>query len=115
MQRLTDDEQLAEIERLVEGYRGLRERPGVPGHRTYVALKAVAAEIRGRMVAKISETERELGRALTDLEASRTMQAGVPTFSTGCMDHVAMQVRRRWPTIRQALAFFEDARKADAQ
>lgn len=105
---LTDDEVLAEIERMITGYRAVARTPGVPGHKSYLALKAAATEIRARMPHRIGETARELDRALTDLE--RSHNPGIPGpagFGFGAQHHLAMQVRSRWPIIRQALAAFE--------
>lgn len=110
MQRLTDAEQLAEIERVIAMFRHARSMPETPDGRAYQALKAAADQIRGRQADRITETVRELDRAIADLEASR--QPGVPGpqgYSFGSQHHLAMQIRARWPTIRQAIIFYGEA------
>lgn len=110
--KLTDDEILTEVESLIEDFRPARSSENDPDHRAYHALKAVASDIRGRKLNKIDETTRELAAALDAMERSNATNEG---FSASTRTDVALKTRAYWPTIKQALEFFEDARKVDAQ
>lgn len=99
-------EALAEVEKLIEYYRGQGARdPAHPANRTYATLKAIASDLRARLPAAPGEAQRELQRALDDLERSKDGAS----FSDGCAQNVAMQIRSRWPVVRQALERFEKA------
>jgi hypothetical protein len=112
MPDMTDAEALAEIEELIKRFRYARGMPETSReNRAYSALKMAASEFRAREAGKVPAALTELQRGLSDLEQSRVGR----TFSPGCMQHVAMEVRARWTLIRQALMFFEEARKVDAQ
>lgn len=111
MTRLTEAEALKEIEALIERFRYARGMPSTSQeNRAYTALKMAADEIRARQDGPVSETQAELERALADLERSNLGGS----YSAGCLQNVALQARARWSTIRQALAFYEDARRTDA-
>jgi hypothetical protein len=109
--KLTDDEILTEVESLIEDFRLARGLENDPNYRAYHALKAVASDICGRRLDRIGEAQRELAAALDAAERSKT-QLG---FLQTTLSDVAYKTRAYWPTIKQALEFFEDARKVDAQ
>lgn len=109
--RLSDDEQLAELERMIELLRPFRDQPTQPEHRSYLTLKSAAADLRGRQAEAIGATLRELEPAIERLFDSKSALG----YETNRMRAVAQIVAAHWATIKQALPFFEDARKADAQ
>lgn len=102
---------IAEIDKLIELYRPWRIAPEAPEHRTYIVLKALRTELQAETPPRIGEAHREMQASLAALERSKTKLG----YATNCLHDVAYKVRTYWPTIRQALAMFEDARKVDAQ
>jgi hypothetical protein len=109
--KLTDDEILTEVESLIEDFRPARSNEADPEYRAYHALKAVASDIRGRKLNRLAEVQRELIAALEAVDRSKTALG----FSRDHLADLAYKTRAYWPTIKQALEFFEDARKVDAQ
>lgn len=108
----SEAEALKAIEELIDSFRQYRGMPETSReHRAYTGMKMAADEIRSRRPLFATKTIAEMQRGLDDLERSKNGE----TFSAGCLRNVALLVRNRWPVIRQALLFFEDARKADAE
>lgn len=99
---------LAEIERLIVALRAARNlNPGTAERDTLDLLKWIAADMRGDTTAAIGEAQRQLQYALEAMKAAPE--------DPGKLRRVAEELVARWPTVRQALEFFEDARKVDAQ
>lgn len=69
---------------------------------TYLALKAVMADLHGRMELPRSNTLGELERSLARLEASRVGQS----YDSGQLQALAQTLMKHWPTVRQALEQF---------
>jgi len=109
---VSDADALKAVEELLESFRQYRGMPATSReHRAYVAMKMAADEIRSRMSPFVTRTVADIQRSLDHMEQSKHGE----TFSLGCLRNVALQTRAHWSTIRQALVFFEDARKVDAQ
>jgi len=102
---MNDAELLREIEALIEDFRWARSDSALPEHKTWLALKQIAGDIRGRQplaaVDAITALEKRIesvGRiALSgnDHDAFRRAMAGL-----------GEELRGRWPTVRQALEQF---------
>lgn len=99
---------LAEIERLIVTFRYARNLEKGERERDMLdILKWIASDMRGDTTAAVGEAQRQLQYALEGLKASPE--------DPGKATRVAQELVARWPTVRQALEFFEDARKVDAQ
>lgn len=102
---VTDEEKLKALEDLVQHFRFARRNPTLPEYPTYMALVAAAEDLQARNSGKVGEARRELGVALEFLERSRDGAK----FGTGCLSNVALQLRKRWPVVREALRLAEKA------
>jgi hypothetical protein len=108
---MTDSEILVEIDRLIQTrYHRWKHTPDDPQHRSYLALKEVAIQLRASD--RAGETIAAMENKLRGLERSRDATGN---FDRTHLREVALEVRAKWSVIRQALLFFEDARKVDAQ
>ena len=101
---LTVPEKLAAIEALVEHYRFARRYPDEPEYQTYVALKAVAADLRGRLDGKPEEARRALGGKIA--AAVRKSDGDPGAFARAVMA-IGEELIGRWATVEQALERFE--------
>jgi hypothetical protein len=93
--RPTLTEQLTEVEGLLEDFRWSRSDDKIPEHKTFLALKALALDLRARLPGKAEQTRRELGRRIADAvraEHAREAVAGVGEALIGA-----------WPLVEQAL------------
>lgn len=102
MIRMTDQEVLEEIDRLIDERRHARPEPNSPDGRAYYALKAVAIDIRARQTDSISKAERILTGAVGVADRGR----GPDGYDMGHLRLLAEAVMGRWPTIQQALRFY---------
>lgn len=107
-------DQIAAVERCISDFREWRDGPpDALEHQTYVALKAVAADLNARKPAKITTTLSELERLLDNARAQpERISLGDGTTARNQRNiatHAAVGqfVVGRWPVIRQALQAFE--------
>ena len=101
--RMDDTELLAEIEKLIEAYRGFRFMPDTPGCKSYRALKIVATDIRSRDPKTVNETLELLDMQIGMAHGNRSKTIG---YRTGDLHKLAESVIGRWPMIEQALRKF---------
>lgn len=106
MKRLTDDEVLAELERMIELLRSFRSQPTTPEHLSWLTLRAAAADLRARQAVVIGLTRSELEPAIERMYASRTGLG----YDMNRMHAVAQTVAAHWRTIKQALVLFSEAK-----
>lgn len=104
MNRLDDEENLRQLEGLILHFRYARSQPAIEEHKTYLALKAAAEDLRGRQRERIGEVGENLRDALD--AAQRTKSA--LGYETGHLRRIAEIVIGAWPTIGQALDRFEE-------
>ena len=105
----TDAEILKEIEGLIEEYRFARDFPaGSAERRTYIALKAVASDIRGRRLKAGSEAITALQGRMDALKRAGHHRG---PRRTDALIGLAEELVGRWPSVRQALESF-DGRKS---
>lgn len=108
---MTDSEILTEIDRIIQcRYHRWKNPSDDPRHRNYLALKEVAKRLRAGDNA--SPTATALENKIRGLDRSKERDGD---YSIAALRDVALEARAKWPVIRQALAFLEDARKVDAQ
>jgi hypothetical protein len=111
--RLTDAEILSEIERIIQyPYRKWRDVPDDPRHRTFHALKIIAARLRAESAEGMTAAIADLGAKIEGMNRSRN-DAG--EFSETSMRSVALEVRAKWPSILHAFRdhrVIEDSLKA---
>jgi hypothetical protein len=100
--RLTDAETLLEIEALIESFRWARNDPTTPENKTYLALKAMADDLRGRQSENISTAQVELQKAI---DAATKTKTGLG-YEINHLRRIAEETIGRWPVIRQALERF---------
>lgn len=105
VRRLTDEEQLTELERMIELLRPFRDQPTQPEHRSWLALRSAAGDLRARTAVAIGDTRRELEPAMDRLFDSKSALG----YETNRMRAVAQIIAARWPTIKQVLTLFEEA------
>lgn len=104
MERLTDEEVLEEVDRLVDAHRHARPEPNSQDGHTYRVLKAIAVDIRARQTDSISKAERVLSGAVGVAERGKTEDG----YDMGHLRLLAEAVMGRWPTIRQALRLYQE-------
>ena len=100
---LTDAEKLIEIEALIEDFRYARNDPILQEHRTYLTLKSIAADLRGRGPGVAGAAQVELQRVIDNAIAAKTGLG----YDVNRLRRVAEELIGRWPTIRQALERFD--------
>ncbi len=93
------DDKLEALSHAIRNIRWVRGEPEHPQYRTFVALKSLAADVKGAQPIVVLTTLRTLDRRMD--EAKR---AGFPQ---GHMIGLAQELIGRWPTVRQALERFE--------
>jgi hypothetical protein len=100
---MTPAQQVQELDAIIalcrQGAVGTRRRPFQPTEHQVAVLKAIAADIRGRMPGVPGTALRELQRRIADAAASRTA-AG---WDAGAMRGIAEQLIGYWPAVRQGL------------
>jgi hypothetical protein len=101
---LTVAEKLAEIDRLIEHYRFARRWPEEPEYKTYVTLKAVAADLRARMDGKAETTRRTLGAKVA--AAARAADDHSEIFALAVVE-LGKDLIGHWATVEQALEQYE--------
>lgn len=104
MKNISDAEALREIEALVEQYRGWRSLSDEPEHRTYLALKHAADDIRGRQPDTKATAGREIRLAVEGALETKTREG----YASGHLIRIGQEVIARWPTLRQWLKQFEE-------
>lgn len=98
----TDIEKLVEVEALIVDFSYARNDPVLKEHKTWRALKAIAADIRGRQSDRISETQIEIQKAI-DAAAMSTTGLG---YEINHLRNIAEIVIGRWAVVRQSLQWF---------
>lgn len=111
MKRITEDEKLGAVERLVEKWRPHRSQPNSDEGIEYLALKAVAADLRARRDEKIQDGTRKLQEAIDRVEASR-VQPGYD-YGIGQLRALAELTIGLWPLIRQSLQAYAETYPED--
>lgn len=98
------DEKLAAIEEIIVSERSRARANGTSarGAARYEALKAIAADLRGRQKHARSHTLGEITRRIASVKASKTSLG----YSSGQMEALANTIISKWPTISQALEQF---------
>ena len=91
--------QIDAVERLIEDLRWARGDPTAPEHVTYLAMKAVARDLRGRLEGKAGEARAAIGSRIADAVRSATVLG----YRDSHMIGLAQEVIGRWPTIEFAL------------
>lgn len=109
MERLTDEDVLEEVDRLIDLHRHARPEPNSQDGHTYRVLKAIAVDIRARQTDAISKAEHILTGAVGVAERGR----GPDGYEMGHMRMLAEAVMGRWPTIQQALRFYYETYPED--
>ncbi|HXL66624.1 MAG TPA: hypothetical protein VN938_16365 [Xanthobacteraceae bacterium] len=99
---LTDAETLLEIEALIESFRWARGDTAAPENKTYLALKAMADDLRGRQANRIGEAQAELQKAIDAAAKTKTILG----YEINHLRRIAEETIGRWPVIRQALERF---------
>lgn len=104
MRAVTPAEKLAIVEALIEAHRWARSDPAVPEHRTWEALKAIAADLRAdepRVASKALETlDYRIDRA-------RQQKARLGYYEIGHLQGIAEELIGRWPVVRKALERYQ--------
>lgn len=98
---LSDAERLIAIEAMIQKMNYARKAPGTRVHMQWLALRAAAADLRGRQRTTIDKATQALEAVLKDLAKTRDA-AGRPTENQARM--VAETINGYWPVVRQALA-----------
>lgn len=107
---ITTADKLEVVEKLIEDFRwGGRPDPESEEYRSYEVLKAIAADLRGRMETAPTIAEVELERRITRFRDSKTPLG----YATGPTQALATEVVARWPVIRQALERFGATAEAE--
>lgn len=104
-------EKLNEVERLIELGRPVRGEPGSPDNHRQEIFKAIAADLRGRLEGRPSETLCDLERRVVSVHRSKTALG----YSQHALRGLAEGVMTRWPTVKQALEQFAEKSTGDAQ
>lgn len=100
---LSLDDKIAAIDRVINLVRKWERPPGSSEQAQYEALKALAADLRGRQQLPRSQTLGELTRLMARMKAApREDQAFARNYSTAIVNLVV----GRWATISQALEQF---------
>lgn len=94
------DEKLAAVEGLIPLYRQIGRATNDGG--TYEALKAIAADLRARRDFPRSDAQRELHRALLQVNGMR----GADGYNVDSLIYLAQALNNRWPLVSQALERF---------
>jgi hypothetical protein len=96
---MTLDEQLIEIENLIQWLRLSRGSGGDAGRR-YEALKCVAADLRSRSTAVVSNVLVQLERRVVAARRSQRPSLG---YETQTISSAGAELLAHWPTVRRAL------------
>ena len=110
MTRPGDQEMLFEVERLIEDFRWARNQTDAIEHRTYLVLKALADDIRGRQPLTVGSTAHRLQERIDNAAQSKSALG----YGTGHLIGIGQEVIGCWSTLRQALEKFEQGRKGAA-
>ena len=94
MSRPSDAEMLEVVEALIEQQRHERT-----SHLAFLTLRALAADIRGRLPGANSEAQGALQRAIDGCIATKTRLG----YERGHLQRVGEELIGRWPVVRQAL------------
>lgn len=105
----TDKEKLEVIEFMIEQWRPARSSDIAGERDTYLILKDIAREIRGRMPGVPSRSRQTLERAIERAAATKTGLPGAG-YQGRTMFALAQVVIGEWPTIRQALDKFGETK-----
>jgi hypothetical protein len=100
---ITEAEKLEVIEQEIERLRGEHVMPR--DHPTFVTLKAIAEDIRGRQRHKISQAFALLERAIIHAKDRRLTNGA---YRPGNLREIAELTIGMWPTLRQALERFNE-------
>lgn len=102
MNRLDDEENLRQLEGLILHFRYARSQPGIEEHKTYLALKAAAEDLRGRQPARVADVYSQLRDAIKGAHETKSALG----YETGHLRRVAEIAIGAWSTIGPALALF---------
>lgn len=97
-ERVSIDEQIIEVERLIETFRWARAYD-VPEGLTYRALKQVATDLRARLPGTASDAANAIERRIEDANRSKTHLG----YAINALRGLGEELIGRWPTIRHAL------------
>lgn len=100
---ISTEDKIAAVERLITDLRWARYDPAVPEHATFLALKEIARDLRGRTPGAPSKALLALQRRLANAAASKTKGNG---FDRGALAGIGEETIARWPCIRQSLERF---------
>lgn len=98
---ISDDDKLAAVERLIEDFRWARKDPAVPEHATYLALKAIATDLRAPKVEAKGRALQSLG---FQVDAARAFKARIGYVEVGHMQAMAEALMAHWPAVKKALS-----------
>ena len=102
---MTLEDKIAAVERLLDDFRDWRNAPEAVEHQTWLALKEIAKDLRGRAPEAPGEALQALQRRIADAAATKTGNGGIG-FDPGALAGIGQEVIGRWPTVRQALERF---------
>lgn len=96
---MTLEDRIAAVERVIEDFRWARNEPGCVEHRTYAAMKEIAADLRGRRPLTASVAVSALQRRIDAANASKDERG----YQIGHLCGVAEELIGRWAAVRYAL------------
>ena len=102
---MTVAEKLAIVEDLIVVFRWARHHPDEPAHRSWLALKEIASDLR----APLPETKTRALHALgVQVDVARRFRERVGYIEVGHMQAMAEALMAHWPAISRALAEAEE-------
>jgi hypothetical protein len=104
-QPVTLQDQIDAVTRLLDDFRWARNEPGCAEHRTWLALKEMAKDLRARLPEAPGLALAALQRRIADAAATKGGNGGLG-FDAGALAGIGQEVIGRWPVVRQALERF---------
>lgn len=98
-------EKIEVVDNLIESLRWTRSERATRSHVTYLILKAIAADLRGRAPEAAGEAQKSLYRRI---EAAKRANNG-RHYDPGMMFGIAEELIGRWATVEQALERFGES------
>lgn len=108
---LSIDDKIFEVERLLEEFRWARGAPATAEHKTWLVLRALASELRGRKAEAPSQAETQLERRRLAVIASKTRLG----YANGPLVGLAQELLGRWETVLQGLRLLAEVNRRTAE